>query len=170
MFKGEIDTCMNRLTTVLDEEMMEECESFIKIRNEARHYKTLERQVSKFERLCHKYTGGCPNVQHGRQHDQDCSKAIQMTNGENNTRHTSSYSGQNITPGQDCDSDIGNIWVRNLSKTPLTEAQEHVLACRPNFAIVPKVPPVMEYIVAIEKACQQLNKGRQRNLEVKLSQ
>ena len=46
-----------------------------------------------------------------------------------------------------------------LSKTPLTKVQEQVLAHGPDFTIVPKVPPVLEYIVAIEKACQQLKQG-----------
>ena len=93
-----------------------------------------------------------------------------MSSGENNTRDTSSNSDQNITPGQDIYSDIGNIWVRNLFKTPLTKAQEHVLAHRPNFTIVPKVPPVMEYIAAIQKACQQLKEGEVEELrgEIKL--
>ena len=91
--------------------------------------------MSKFERLYHKNTGGHSNVQHGAQHDQDCSKANTMENG-GNTRFISSDSGQDISPGQGRDSDIGNIWVRNLSKTPLTKAQEQVLAHSPNFAIV----------------------------------
>ena len=46
----------------------------------------------------------------------------------------------------------------------MTKAQEQVLACRPNFAIVPKVPLVLEYIVAIEKACQQLKQGEAEEL------
>ena len=57
-----------------------------------------------------------------------------------------------------------NIWVRNLSKTPLTNAQEKVLSCGPNFTIVPRVPPVVEYVVAIEKACQQLKQGEAEEL------
>ena len=97
MFKDQIDTCMNRLKTNLDEESMEECESFIKIRREARHFKTLEKQMSKYQRLCHKYTGGCQNVQYGRQHDQDCSKTNPMTRRENNTLNTSSNSGHHKT-------------------------------------------------------------------------
>ena len=43
-------------------------------------------------------------------------------------------------------------WVRNISKTPLTEAQEHVLAHGPNFVVVPREPPICDYIVATEKA------------------
>ena len=152
---------MLSLSTVLDEEMIEECESFIKTRKEVRHHKTLKRQMSKCERLCHRNTGGHSNVQDGAQHD--------WTNPPENGINTGprgSNSGQNITPGQglDIDSNIGNIWVRNLSKTPLTRAQEQILAQGPNFAIVPKVPPVLEYIVAIEKACQQLKQGETEEL------
>ena len=32
-------------------------------------------------------------------------------------------------------------WVKNLSSTPLTEAQFSLLAHRPNFAIAPRHPP-----------------------------
>ena len=64
MFKEQRDTCMNNLSTVLDDERMRECKSFIKTRKEVRHQKTL-RQMSKFERLCHKKTGDCSNVQDG---------------------------------------------------------------------------------------------------------
>ena len=39
---------------------------------------------------------------------------------------------------------------------PLTEAQEKILQQGPNFAIVPKSPPVGEYIASIENACSQL--------------
>ena len=63
-----------------------------------------------------------------------------------------------------------NNWVRKISKTPLTEAQECLLAHGPNFAIVPKEPPVSEYIVVIEKVCQQLKQGEAEELrgEIKL--
>ena len=54
-------------------------------------------------------------------------------------------------------------WVHNLSKTPLTEDQEKVLARGPNFAIVTK-PPVGEYISQIERVCQQLDQGKVEEL------
>ena len=47
---------------------------------------------------------------------------------------------------------IRENWVRNISKTPLTEAQECLLAHGPNFVVVPREPPICEYIVAIEKS------------------
>ena len=54
--------------------------------------------------------------------------------------------------------------VRNISKTPLTEAQECLLAHGPNFVIVPKEPPICEYISATEKAFQQLMQGKAEEL------
>ena len=53
-----------------------------------------------------------------------------------------------------------NIWVKNLSTTTLTKDQIKALAHRPNYAIVPRSPPVGEYITAIENVCNQLHKAR----------
>ena len=53
---------------------MEECTRFIKEKKESRHFKTLERQKSKFERLYQKNRnreGGHSKVQHG-DHDHTC--------------------------------------------------------------------------------------------------
>ena len=59
---------------------------------------------------------------------------------------------------------MGNKCVHNLSKTPLTEDQEKVLARGPNFAVVTKQSPVGEYISQIERMCQQLNQGKAEEL------
>ena len=108
---------------------MRECESFIKTRRDARHQKTLKRQMSKFERLCHRNTGGHSNDQDGALH-----VWANTAKGRNNSDQgpiITSTQGPN-TPAQGLDIDIdrnkANIWVRNLSKTPLTNAQEKVLA------------------------------------------
>ena len=55
-----------------------------------------------------------------------------------------------------------NTWVRNISSIPFTEAQLKVLSHGPNFAVVPRYPPVGEYIASIEQACSQL---KQREAE-----
>ena len=55
-------------------------------------------------------------------------------------------------------------WVHNLSKTPLTEDQQKVLARGPNFAIVAMQPPLGEYISQIERMCQQLKQGKAEEL------
>ena len=57
-----------------------------------------------------------------------------------------------------------NIWVRNLSSTPLTQDQVKALLNGPNYAIVPKVPPVGEYITAIENVCNKLQQGKAEEL------
>ena len=47
-------------------------------------------------------------------------------------------------------------WVKNMCSTPLTEAQEQLLAHGPNFAISPKCLPIGEYITAVEQTCLSL--------------
>ena len=45
-----------------------------------------------------------------------------------------------------------------MSKKPLTNAQEKLLAHGPNNAITP-CPPIGEYITAVEQTCQSLSQG-----------
>ena len=65
MLENEIDTCMNQLKNILDEESLEESMVFIKTRRESKHIKTQIRQVNKFNQLCHKNRGCHSNHQHG---------------------------------------------------------------------------------------------------------
>ena len=68
MLKEQRDTCIFQLEERLDRESMEECRNFIKIKRESRHYKTLERQRNKLERLCQRNRSaknGHSNIQHG---------------------------------------------------------------------------------------------------------
>ena len=92
---------------------MEECTRCIKEKKESRHFKTLERQKSKFERLCQKNgkrEGGCSNVQHG-EHDHTCinnrSEIIRETIQIEATGESTSNNNNN------------NIWVRNILSTTL---------------------------------------------------
>ena len=55
-------------------------------------------------------------------------------------------------------------WVNNLSSTPLTQEQEKALSNGPNYAIVPRVPPIGEYLTAIENVCNQLGQGKGRRI------
>ena len=82
MFTIQRDTCMKQLKDNLDKGTMEKCERFIKEKREIRHLRTFDWQVSKFERLCHKKTGGCISNQHGERsvgtiHVQERSKTNQ---------------------------------------------------------------------------------------------
>ena len=49
MLKIQTDTFIQHLENTLDSESMEECTRIIKEKKESRHFKTLERQKSKFE-------------------------------------------------------------------------------------------------------------------------
>ena len=147
MLKIQVDTCKNHLENTLDKESMEECMGFIKKKKESRHLETLEHQKSKFQRLCQKsrkVKGGCSNTKHG-DHDEI-------------ERNTTSDSQINAITNNN------NTWVRNISSTPLTEAQLKVLLHGPNFAVVPRFPPVGEYIASTEQACSQLKQGEAEEL------
>ena len=52
---------------------------------------------------------------------------------------------------------------RKLEKLEIQLAKSRTVR-GPNFAIVPKEPPVIEYVAAIEKACQQLKQGEAEEL------
>ena len=64
---------------------MNHCYEFIKVRRERRYFKTLERQLSKFYRLCQKNSTGHSSPEHG-EHGGDghmWSKNIQYTRTHN---------------------------------------------------------------------------------------
>ena len=77
-----------------------------------------------------------------------------------NHSNTTSYNNTNCAHAKTKE----NTWFKNLSSTSLTEAQIRALAHGPNFAVVPRSPPVGEYIVAIEHACNQLQQGKAEEL------
>ena len=110
--------------------------------------------------MCHKKTGGRINNQHVLRpdtiHVQD-----QQELTTSNTNNETSMEVHNIDKPV---LDNHNIWVRNLSKIPLTDAEERLLAHGPNFSVVPREPPILEYITAIEKSCTQLQQGKAEEL------
>ena len=156
MFKIQVDTCKNHLENTLDKESMEECIGFIKKKKESRHWKTLDHQKFKFQRLCHKsrtIKGGYSNTQYD-DHDEI------ETNNTSDSRITT-Y----ITRKNEEEENNNNVWIRNISSTPLTETQLKVLSHGPNFAMAPRCPLVGKYIASIKQECSQLNKGRQKTSE-----
>ena len=99
--------------------------------------------------MCHKNSinkGGCSNI-HGdhtfKTTDKTCISPV-----------TTSTSTSNST----------NKWVINTSSKPLTKAQKKLLAHGPNFAMVSRSPPVTEYVVVIEQACNKLQQGEAEEL------
>ena len=61
-----------------------------------------------------------------------------------------------------------NKWVINISNKPLTTDEERLLAHGPNYAIVPKDPPIIQYVAAIENACTRLEKGQADEFRVQV--
>ena len=106
-------------------------------------------------------TGSHSNYQHGGEgYWEEDTREIRSYNTETNQTNTETAR----TPGTIKESSMTRKWVHNLSKTPLTEDQQKVLARGPNFAIVAKEPPVGEYISQIERMCQQLKQGKVEEL------
>ena len=120
----------NQLWEILKEDqiMWNACKEEVLKRKELRHQRVQKRQISKFERLM---------KEQKKQEQGGCSNIDDCTN-------------QGLP-------DISKKWVVNLSSTPLTKEQESLLLHGPNFAISPKEPPLGEYILNIEKACQSLD-------------
>ena len=104
------------------------CKEEVLKRKELRHQRVQKRQISKFERLMKERK---KQEQGGHSNIDDCTN-------------------QGLP-------DISKKWVANLSSIPLTKEQESLLLHGPNFAISPKKPPLGEYILNIEKACQSLD-------------
>ena len=86
----QIYTCMNIVKGMINREVIEECHEFINHIRERRHFKTMERQKKKFERLWQKNTGGCPNILNGGD----------AYNQENGTKVNSSKEPETTTSGQ----------------------------------------------------------------------
>ena len=142
------DTCKNQLREILNDEWMDRCIEFIEVGREQQHLKTLERQKHKFERLLARENvreGDCMTTLHGG-HDGYHSDLTNQNNAiKPRTRRE-------------------NNWVNNLSSTPLTEDEGKVLSNGPNYAIVPRIPPIGEYVTAIEQVCNQLEQGKVEEL------
>ena len=123
---------------------MHDCNDFIKIRDR-RHLKTLETQLSRFYRLCQKNNTGHSSSQHGEhgRHGHILSKNNRDHNQNTSGNHNISEVEANIEEEKDGRENVGKNWVRNISKTPVTKAQENLLAHGPNYVIVPKEPPTV---------------------------
>ena len=71
------------------------------------------------------YKGGCSNIHHG-----DHAPTSNQT-------------------ASDSNSNSNKHGIENISSTLLTEAQEQLLAHRPNFVVGPRCLPFGEYILAV---------------------
>ena len=112
-----------------DQEMWNACQEEVLKRKEQRHQRVMKRQMSKFDRLVY---GRKKQEQGGCSNKDDCTDQGQPLHN-------------------------AKKWVINLSSIALTKEQENLLSHGPYFAISPKKPPLGDYILNIEKACQSLD-------------
>ena len=151
MFNIQRNTCITNLANKIREEDLKNCEEFIEARREARHHKTMERQKKKLERLCQKKENSTEKGGRSNQHGDSTginTENLDVSPVDNNTNTSNN-----------------NKWVINISSKPLTKAQEKLLVHGPNYAVVPKSPPIAEYIAAIEQACSKLQQGEAEELK-----
>ena len=107
---------------------MQDCFDLIKVRREARHLKTLKRQLSKFYRLCHKKTSGCSSLQHGEHggHVHTWSEKKNRDHNQNTSENDNISEDVEANSGEykEDSETIGKNWARNISKTPLTKPRK----------------------------------------------
>ena len=148
MLSIQKDTCIKKLKEKIGEDLMKECEIFIEKRREARHHKTMSRQKMKLEALCQKSNsnrGDHSNNIHSGKGDQP----YQNNQNQNNMQNRKKL-------------------VKNISDKPLSTDEERLLAHGPNYAIVPKDPPIVQYVAAIEHACTKLEEGKAEEFRVQV--
>ena len=91
-----------------------------------------------------------------------CSNSIHSSRG-NRPYQNNQNQNNNIPNGQN-----RNKWVINISDKPLSADEESLLAHGSNFAIVPKDPPIIQYVAAIAHACTKLEEGKAEEYRVQV--
>ena len=175
----EFHTCMRRLEDKIKAEDFQECISFIEKSKEARHLKTMTRQKEKLNILINKKQDGKKSVERG-----GCSNNRHSSSIMHSSRYMYSSSNTIGCPNQVLGLNIDNEsqesqeskeqerdrkkWVINISSKPLSQDQEKLLAHGPNFAVVPKDPPITQYVAAVENVCSKLEEGKVEEFRVQV--
>ena len=136
---------------------------------EVKFTKVRDRQVSKLSRLLHKH-----NLNGNMDDRQVANSNHTSVNNSKMQSHTCINSNQAHGSSGSEDSKVstgsqGHKWVVNLSKSPLTPAQESLLSQGPNFALAPANPPNVEFISAVASACQRLSEQDAQELREEIN-
>ena len=91
-------------------------------------------------------------------HSSNMHSGINMHSGKNNWPYSSNLNQDNRH----------NKWVINISSKPLTTDEEKLLAHGPNYAIVLRNPPIVQYVAAVEHACTKLEEGKAEEFRVQV--
>ena len=115
---------INKLSDILDKELVSECQEVMLRIKEVRHLQTLNRQLKKFDRLQHKHNVGVCSYTNDRS-NRDYVHAY------NSNIHNNTICDTNSNNNNNGDRDTDNTedkWIINLSSTQFTEAQTFLLA------------------------------------------
>ena len=90
-----------------------------------------------------------------------------------NYMHSSNYmhSGKNDQSNQEPElnqNNRQNKLVISISSKPLTPDEEKLLAHGPNYSIVLRNPPIMQYVAVVEHACTKLEEGKAEEFRVQV--
>ena len=141
------NTCIDELKDQISLFYFQESVKFVERVKETRHQTVLKRHLSKFEQLWQRFRGACSNITtknghskilHRKQGEITSSMVLETTEDTPNTTPTTATT---TTADTATSKEYINRWVRNLSRTPLTEVQVSLLVHGPNFAVAPRHPP-----------------------------
>ena len=135
--------------------------------SKVRFIKVRDRQVSKFFRLSIK--NNINGNLDGRQQRPQLVNNNNTSNSNSQTQGHTCINNNQVQGSSNSNVSQGNKWVVNLSKLPLTPAQESLLSKGPNFALAPANPPNVELISAIESVCQRLSEQDAQELRVEIN-
>ena len=161
---------MSRLFSIVTHQAIQEhCTEFIDKVREVRFNKVRDRQIGKFTRSLNKnnFNGNSENNNSNSRVRSNNNQA--QSNSDSNLDNISnSNNNNNLVQG----SNIGNVgskWVVNLSSSPLTPVQVSLLSKGPNSGLTPTNPPYVEFVSAVEVACQRLTDQDAQELVVEVN-
>ena len=107
-----------------------------------------------------KAIAGTTNCDRGGHSNMHSGRYMYSSNYMDNSRNSNDWSNQVLGPYDKQQDTQKKKWVINISNQPLTPEQEKLLAHGPNYAVVPRDPPVAQYVAAVEQACSKLEEGK----------
>ena len=162
---------------VTNPHIQQQCTEFIDKVREARFNMVTERQGGKFISLLNKSDLRENNTESINNRVWSSSNQVQVyrveNNSENNTENGNNMFSSNsnqakVNLNSKCNSTTSK-WVINLSSLPLTPAQVSLLSKGPNFSLLPNNPPNVEFISAIELACQKITEKDAQELRAEVN-
>ena len=145
------DTCIKELQDQISNFYFQESSKFIERVKETRHQTVLKRHLSKFDRLWQRSRGVQPQEDTSNGHLNARFNNQRETTSPDALEDTLATTNQTTTDSDTTTKEYTRKWVRNLSSTPLTEAQFSLLSHGPNFTVAPRHPLMGTTLLQLSK-------------------